>query len=276
MLGQTSYQEALRAIGRLAGSTPDLGVVEHPESGSVEVITSNGVRCFSAEGLEELVVASLARRGEHRAAGDVSDVLRSVGLALDELHALHVRLTLSSERLQVRFADRRGAAHELSYADDELDALRRAAAARRNGQPLRRILILQADPALVALLVETLVTEFAVQALPTAYARAVAATSEPPDLVLAQVCAGTLDAVRTLRSGAYTADVPILALAGAEGAIDAHELFAAGADDLLQEPVQPAQLRARIRTSLLRARPVQVAQAQWEDSDGSEIDQPHH
>jgi DNA-binding response OmpR family regulator len=34
--------------------------------------------------------------------------------------------------------------------------------------------------------------------------------------------------------------------------MDAGLLFASGVDDLLQEPVQPALLRARMRTSLLR------------------------
>ena len=65
----------------------------------------------------------------------------------------------------------------------------------------------------VAPILEMLVAEFAIQALPTPYARAVAATSEPPDLVVAQVCSGSLKAIRTLRSGKHTATVPILALA---------------------------------------------------------------
>src|SRR5262249_8138933 len=158
------------------------------------------------------VVSSLAKRGEHHGAGETADVLRAVGLALDELHAMGVCLALAPDRLSVHFADRHGRAHELTYAGDELEALRRAAIGRRNGQPLRRVLILQADPERVAPLVELLVAEFAIQALPTAYARAIAATSEPPDLVLAQATSGTIDAVRTLREGRHTASVPILVL----------------------------------------------------------------
>jgi PleD family two-component response regulator len=195
------------------------------------------------------VVASVAQRGDHRGAGETADVLRAVGLALDELRAMDVCLALAPERLTVRFADAHARAHELTYAGDELEALRRAAAARRNGQPLRRVLILHGDPDRVVPLVELLVAEFAVQALPTPYARAIAATAEPPDLVLAQTTTGTLEAVRTLRAGRHTRGVPILVLGDAT---DAGQLFAAGADDVLQEPVQPAQLRARIRTSLLR------------------------
>jgi DNA-binding response OmpR family regulator len=34
--------------------------------------------------------------------------------------------------------------------------------------------------------------------------------------------------------------------------LDSDAAFAAGADDVLQEPMMPAQLRARLRTSLLR------------------------
>jgi CheY-like chemotaxis protein len=239
----------LRAIGRLAGEAPDVQIVERPEAGCIELSAGGRTRRIDATELEDVVVTSLAQRGEHRAAGETADVLRAVGLALDELRALGVCLVLSPERLSVRFSDRYERAHELSYVGDELEALRRAAAARRNGQPLRRVLVLQADPDRVAPLVELLVAEFAVQSLPTAYARAIAATGEPPDLVLAQATSDTFDAVRTLREGRKTAAVPILVLGDLS---DADRFFAAGADDLLQEPVQPAQLRARIRTSLLR------------------------
>jgi CheY-like chemotaxis protein len=254
VLGLTSYQEALRALGRLADSSAELRIVEKAEDGWLEVATLRRSRQLSRAELEDLVVASLARRGEHRPAGDVADLLRAVGQALDQLHALDVCLELTGERLNVRFNDRNARAHELTYAGDELEALRRAAAARRNGQPLRRILVLQTDAEAAAPLVELLVAEFAVQALPTRYARALADSGEPPDLVLAQVSGETLDALGSLRAGPGTAQVPILALAGAESDINGSELFAAGADDVLQEPVQPAQLRARLRTWLLRGR----------------------
>ncbi len=251
MLGLTSYQEALRAVGRLAGNAPEVRIVESAEGGWLELTTQGSTRRIGASELEDVVVASLAQRGEHRGAGETADLLRAVGLALDELHAMGVCLMLGPERLEVRFSDSHARSRELTYAGEELEALRRAAAARRNGQPLRRVLILQADPDRVAPLVELLVAEFAIQALPTPYARAIAATTEPPNLVLAQATAGTLEALRTLRASQQTATVPILVLGDAA---DADRFFAAGADDLLQEPVQPAQLRARIRTLLLRGR----------------------
>src|SRR6185436_14011705 len=198
--------------------------------------------------LEEIILASHARRGGiYRASGALSDVLRSVGLALDQLHALDVRIDLSADALNVRFSDQHGEPHVLRYADEELEAVRRAAVARRNGQPLRRVLILHIKPASAASLGEVLVAEFAVQALPTLYARAVAEAAEAPDLVLAQGDNGTLSAMlRTLRAGKRTARVPILVLAPAEGQLDPEAAYADGADDLLQEPVLPALLRARL------------------------------
>jgi CheY-like chemotaxis protein len=252
MLGITSYQEALRALGRLVEQSSDVTIAEHAESGWLELSTAHGTRQVDAAELEEIIVASLALRGQGSIAGETADVLRAVGQALDQLHALDLGLVMNSQRLSVRFSDEHARSHELSYAGEELDALRRAAVARRNGQPLRRILILQASPESARPLLELLLAEFAVQALPVRYARAVALSAELPDLVLGQVAAGTLEALRTLRSGKHSARVPIVALAGPECDVSSDALFAAGADDVLQEPVLPAQLRARLRTWLLR------------------------
>jgi DNA-binding response OmpR family regulator len=119
------------------------------------------------------------------------------------------------------------------------------------------VLILQASLESATPVLELLVAEFAVQALPILYARAVARAAQPPDLVLAQVNGEpgpTVDAIQTLRSGKRTASVPIVILASEASGLDPGEAFAAGADDLLQEPVLPAQLRARLRTWLLRRR----------------------
>jgi CheY-like chemotaxis protein len=254
MLGLTSYQEALRAIGRLVGQLTDLKLAEDSEAGRLELTTSGTTRVITPADLEQIVLSSLAHRGEHRPAGETSDLLRAVGLALDELHASQVAVVLRPDHLTVRFVDQQKRPRELSYAGEELLALCRSAAARRNGQPLRRILILQAGPETATPLIEPLVAEFAIQALPTAYARAVAAVEEPPDLVLAQLVPSTLQAVQWLRRGPKTATVPIVLLAGAESQTDAVPLLQAGADDLLQEPVLPALLRARVRTWLLRRR----------------------
>jgi CheY-like chemotaxis protein len=251
MLGLASYQEALRALGRLYEPATELRIAEQADRVCVEIGTRPGSLCRLGRGdLEEILLESHAHRGEQRAAGPLSDMLRSVGAALDELHAEGICLELSQETLRVRFSDNR----ELSYAGEELDALQRTATARRNGQPLSRVLILEASPDSVAHLREPLVAEFAVQALPTLLASAVAVAPEAPGLILAQASDQVLEAIQTLRSGARTAAVPIVVVASVDGHDDPGQLFAAGADDLLQEPLQPAQLRARVRTWLLRGR----------------------
>lgn len=249
MLGLTSYQEALRALGRVCESATRVRIAEQADRVCVE-IGSDAPRSLSRENLEEILLASHAHRGEQRAAGPLSDILRSVGAALDQLHAGGICLELGQESLRVRFSGDR----ELSYAGEELEALRRTAAARRNGQPLSRVLILEASLDSSAQLREPLVAEFAVQALPMLLARAVAAMPEAPGLILVQASDLALDAIQTLRSGAQTAAVPIVVVASTAGHRDPGQVFTAGADDLLQEPLQPAQLRARIRTWLLRGR----------------------
>jgi CheY-like chemotaxis protein len=250
MLGLTSYQDSLRVLGRVIEPATYVRIVERAETACVEVVTSQGAHEFRPADIENSLVSSHAHRGEQRPAGALSDLLRSVGLALDDLHARDVCLELNADRLSVRFSEH----HELSYAGDELEALRRSAAARRNGQPLKRVLILQSGADSAQHLRELLVAEFAVQSLPTPLARAVAGAAEPPDLVLAQTSNATIEALETLRSGAHTTGVPIVVIADAKCQLEPTRYFGAGADDLLQEPVQPALLRARVRTWLLRGR----------------------
>jgi CheY-like chemotaxis protein len=256
VLGLTSYQEALRALGSLLEAFDRVRIAEHPAEASVEISTPQGKRGLGAAELEDLVLTSHARRGGHLAAGSTSDLLRAVGRALDELHASDVCLQLATDTLAVTFRDEHAASHELTYAGEELEALRRAAVARRNGQPLRRVLILQGGAQPTAPIVELLVAEFAVQALPTLYARAVAAGAEPPDLILAlggPDLAATIGAIEALRASQRTSGVPIVVMpAAATPADNLSAAFAAGADDLLPDPTLPAQLRARLRTWMLR------------------------
>ncbi len=253
MLGVTSYQEALRAIGSLARR--DVRVVERPAHASLQLDIDGRPTSMSVHQLQELIETSRARRGAETTAGDVSDVLRSIGLALDELSARDVHLILLADSLDVAFSTVGGAKHELSYAGEELDALRQTAAARRRGHPLRRVLILHGDAKTSASLRELLLAEFAVQALPNTYARAVAEAEPPPDAVLADTgdeAWPTLEALRTLRASPRTADVPIVVISSPNARLDPEEAFACGADDLLPIPYAPAQLRARLRTWLLR------------------------
>ena len=158
------------------------------------------------------------------------------------------------KRLNVRFADEHSAFHELTYVGDELEALRRAAAARRNGQPVRRILILEAASDAAAHLLDLLVAEFAVQSLPTRYARAVALSSEPPDLVLAQMSSATVNALRTLRAGC-AADVPLWArqmevfILEDMNELEAARIMLGGllASGAVQDPAEARFLAARLK-----------------------------
>src|SRR5207237_5475296 len=118
---------------------------------------------------------------------------------------------------------------------------------------LKRVLILHADAdAAVAVrgLRELLVAEFAVQALPTVYARSVGEAGETPEVVLAHAGGdppAVLQALHALRRARRTTDVPVIVLARPDAGLDPAAAFGDGADDVLFEPVQPAQLRARVR-----------------------------
>src|SRR5438105_989926 len=190
MLGVTSYQEALRALGAELESTPDgpLRIVELPGHACLVIEHPGATEEISAARLEQIALRSHARRGAHTVSGYLSDVLRSVGLALDELSALQVDVHLRRDSLRVTYCGRDHQTRELTYHGDELEALRQAAAARRHGAPLKRVLILHADAdaaVTVRGLRELLVAEFAVQALPTVYARSVGEAGETPEVVLA-------------------------------------------------------------------------------------------
>ncbi len=249
----TSYQEALRALGGLC--VRDLRLAEQHELGVIQLSVDGRPSRISATQLQTLIEVSRSRRGGPSTAGDAADVLRSIGLALDELSARDVELVLCADSLDVAFVTQAGHSHELSYAGEELEALRQAAAARRKGHPLRRVLILHSDENTAAPLRELLLAEFAVQALPATYARAVAEAGPPPDAVLAEAGSepeSTFEAVRALKASPRTADVPIMLIDSPEAHLDPAEAFACGADDLLPTPYAPAQLRARLRTWLLR------------------------
>jgi CheY-like chemotaxis protein len=269
MLGVTSYQEALRALGSLLDDqreqdgTPELVLTETPEQALLTVCFEGSERRVSAARLEQIVLASRARRGTTGARpGQLSDLLRSIGFALDEVDAVALELDLRATTLRLRFRGRDPHTSELLYAGDELEALRGAAVARRNGAPLSRVLLLHDDAQAAAPLRALLVAEFAVQALPSTYAPAVAEAGEPPDAILAVVVgrgAPALEGIRTLRASSRTASVPIVLVASATVALDPSEAFAAGVDDILLQPLMPAQLRARLRTWLLRRHSVSAS-----------------
>jgi signal transduction histidine kinase/DNA-binding response OmpR family regulator len=91
----------------------------------------------------------------------------------------------------------------------------------------------------------------------------------PPDLVLSDVMLpGTdgLELVRTLRRLPETARLPIVLLTARAGTDSAAEGLAAGADDYIAKPFDPAELLARVRVhlELSRLREYAVSQAENE------------
>jgi len=250
VLGVTSYQEALRALGSCAAT--DFRLREQPRDACVRLTLDGAERSVSAADLLAAIGASRARRGAASPSWPLADLLRSIGLVLDELDGLELELVLCADTLDVAFKTSDGAGHELSYAGDELAALRQAAQARRKGYPLRRILVLHGPTSSTTQLRELLLAEFAVQSLPNAYARAVAEAGTLPDAIVADAGPETIDALAALRAAPRTMHVPIVVVASPQARLDPAAAFAAGADDLLPAPVQPAQLRARLRTWLLR------------------------
>jgi CheY-like chemotaxis protein len=277
LLGITTHQEALRALGGLLdreraitfnGEGPQgaplpgsLRIAEQPESAIVGVQMDGVRREIGIAELKELVTGSRAQRGSEAASqgGPLSDLLRAVGYALDELNAVAIALDITPNTLRTRFKisepERGFVERELTYANDELASLRRAAAARRKGDPLRRILILHGARAATASVRELLLAEFAVEHLPSIYAASVAEAGEAPHLVLLHLAGDepqALKAIEVLKRSNGTSTVPVIVIAAEGSAFDTSAAFEAGADDFVAEPVTPAILRARIRTWMLR------------------------
>ncbi len=263
MLGLTTYQESLRTIGKLlapawAGHTGGdaaavWAVAEDCERGAV-VVSSDGLsRTLTAEELTFDLLSSRAQRGTGGEPRWFSDVLRTIGAGLDSLGARSLYLEVHPEMVGLRcaLADDPQTPIEIAYADDDLEALRAAAAAQRAGARLWNVLVLHGDTAPPASLKAELVAECAVEVRPFLYARAAAESFELPDLVLTYVAQGTdaepcLVTLHELRAAPHGVNLPVLLLV--ESA--AHEPASACvplADDVLPLPAPPAELRARVR-----------------------------
>src|SRR5690349_24986282 len=126
MLGLTTYQEALRAIGRLAGASTNFRLIERLDTRTVDVRIGGDDHILGAEDLELLIMASIARRGERRPAGPTADLLRAIGFALDELQARGICIALEPDQLTVQYSGPEGMSRDLSYGVQELEARREA------------------------------------------------------------------------------------------------------------------------------------------------------
>ncbi|MBI4492895.1 MAG: hypothetical protein HY690_08900 [Chloroflexi bacterium] len=293
-LSATTYQEALRSLGALldrerqtllaqgmaAAQQPlpgHLVLAEHAVEGALMLAVDDRVRRFDAAGIEAIVLATRTRRGLPGAeAGPISDLLRAVGSALDDLSAEAIHVDLRPDLLRVRFHDGSvGLERELVYSHDDLQALREAAAARRKGVRARRLIVLHEDPAAARHLQAALAAEFAVESVPTSYASAVAAAEVAPDLAL--VCAAhdgdaSLRAVATLRSAPRSQPLPILVVLPSGHPLSPSAVRGAGADEVLVEPLAAAQVRATLRGWCLRGPAVESPAP--DDGDGTRVRAP--
>ena len=80
----------------------------------------------------------------------------------------------------------------------------------------------------------------------------------PPDVVLLDWVMPKLSGIeicRALRADPGTADIPIVMLTGRASEADVEEGFAAGADDYLVKPFEPASLLRRVAAAMARPRP---------------------
>ncbi len=120
----------------------------------------------------------------------------------------------------------------------------------------KKALIADDDAALRSLVAAVLALDFdqVIEAAGGVEARS-AAQQEVPDLVLLDVNMPTLDGLevcRQLRSVPAFAQVPIVMLTARDTQSEVRDGFAAGASDYMVKPFSSSQLRARVRTWLLR------------------------
>jgi two-component system, OmpR family, phosphate regulon response regulator PhoB len=126
-----------------------------------------------------------------------------------------------------------------------------------------RILVVEDDEAITALLRYTLEqADFAVTALTRGDAVADAVETEPPDLIVLDwgiPGISGLEVCRRLRAAEATRTLPILMLTARGEEQDRVRGLTTGADDYVVKPFSPAEVLARIKGLLRRARPERVA-----------------
>ncbi len=291
MLGLTTYEESLRTIGHLldhrgstvsgaadgtrsASTSPTWTIQEDATAGRVRVQVGGDVYDLPSDQLAADLLMSRARRGTGGSPGWISDVLRTIGGGLDALEATSVYLEGRPEMVGVRctLADDPSVPVEIAYADEDLAALREAAAAHRNGTPLWRILLLHGEHLSTSALRAPLVAECSVEVRPYLYGKALELARELPDLVIAHValssqaeaCAATL---HVLRTSAHSASVPILLVHDCPREGGSLRECAALADLAVQGPLTPAVLRSHARSLLLGRDP------RWSDALGAAVAQ---
>jgi phosphate regulon transcriptional regulator PhoB len=127
------------------------------------------------------------------------------------------------------------------------------------------ILVVEDEPDIRKLVVHHLAHEgFECRAVGSGPEALRAIRAAPPDLVVLDLMLPGmtgLDVCRRLRSDEASSTIPVIMLTAKADAVDRVVGLELGADDYVTKPFSPAELVARVRAVLRRARPVETAQA---------------
>jgi DNA-binding response OmpR family regulator len=134
------------------------------------------------------------------------------------------------------------------------------------GDPVRpRILVVDDDPNVTESLVLALKNDFDFSIARDATSALEAVKRQVPDLILLDISLGMESGVTLcyeLRDNPSSRNVPVLILTGLGGGALKELAFIAGADDFLEKPLTPTELRARI-SSMLNATKVDQQRASF-------------
>ncbi|MCI0672700.1 MAG: response regulator [Myxococcaceae bacterium] len=126
-----------------------------------------------------------------------------------------------------------------------------ARSAEDAGQP--RVLVVEDEPAVAALLTDTLRASYRVEVARDGAEGLAKARALHPDLVVMDVFlprVDGLDAAQALKSSADTADIPVILLTAHQGVADKVRALNLGAVDCLGKPFQPLELMHRVERAL--------------------------
>jgi CheY-like chemotaxis protein/phosphoribosyl 1,2-cyclic phosphodiesterase len=252
--GRPVHEEDRRHIEFL--SRADL--VIHAQYTDAEYPAKSGWGHTAAERAVDLAVAA----GAHRLALFHHDPMRD-DVALDRLlDVCRARAFAAGSPLEVLVA-----------AEDQVIELERPGdreapgsgghtpSAAATTSPLATILIVDDEPDVLTVLVETLEPAgFRVLTASDGDSGLAAARAERPDLVLLDWVMPKRDGLEVCRALRGDADprlrtVPVVLLTANAEASETEEGFAAGATDYVVKPFKPSHIRSRIETWLLRRRP---------------------
>jgi len=132
----------------------------------------------------------------------------------------------------------------------------RASPARMASEEMRRILIVDDDPAVRGVVAEALEKEgFTVDHAPDGRQALTTVADHPPDLMILDVVLPGADGREVLAEVRQTSSLPVILLTSRGAELDRVHGLEMGADDYLVKPFYPRELVARVRALLRRSDP---------------------